>query len=432
LHWILGVLVYWKRQWLFHHWDKLPPLSAPKVFEYTLLRRLIYASRWVTRTLENGHPQSYLVLLFGFTIVLAGVALWPLVSLQGSRSLMPVDFPTAVIAITMIVAALCTVLMHHKRLVALLFLSVVGLGVALTFARFSAPDLVLTQLSVEVVSIVLLILILYLLPAHSPRDSSYNRIVRDAGVAIAGGVGLGLLTFAVMTRPADSISAYFLAESVSGGGGTNVVNVVLVDFRGFDTFGEITVLAVAAIGIYGLLDGMRLFDPQRRLLRDFAQERHSMLLSVLNMPLLPLALLISFYIFMRGHNLPGGGFIAGLITAIAIILQYLTNGLQWTNQRISDNFHPLLAGGVLIAGLTAVASLFFGMPLLTTAHDHFDIPLIGEVELASAMVFDLGVYMTVVGATLLILENLGKLKPLGGENATAGNEALPTTRTGDR
>lgn len=408
---VLGTLVYIKRQKLLALWDRLPPLSAPDVFEHILHRILVMGSRRITRVLESGHPQSYLMILFALTLLLAGAALFQLPSLQGSLPLTPVDFPSLAIALTMMVAALCTALRHRQRLSALLFLSVVGLGVALVFARFSAPDLALTQLSVEVVSIILLLLILFLLPMQNPRDSSYRRLWRDAVVAGIGGLGLGVLTFAILTRPADSISAFFLAESVAGGGGTNVVNVVLVDFRGFDTFGEITVLAIAAIGIFGLLDGMRVLDPWQVSSRHIARDRYPVLLSVLSMPLLPLALMVSIYIFMRGHNLPGGGFIAGLVTAVAMILQYFANGLQWTNSRLNDNFHPLVAGGVLIAALTAMGSLFFNMPLLTTAHNHLHVPLLGEIPLATAMLFDLGVYLTVVGATLLILENLGKLKP---------------------
>src|SRR5690606_38078379 len=124
--------------------------------------------------------------------------------------------------------------------------------------RFSAPDLALTQLSVEVVTIVLLMLALYFLPQMTPNESNSPRVIRDIALASASGVGVGLLAWSVMTRPFNSISDYFLANSVSGGGGANVVNVILVDFRGFDTLGEITVLAIAAVGIYSMLHGLKL------------------------------------------------------------------------------------------------------------------------------------------------------------------------------
>jgi multicomponent K+:H+ antiporter subunit A len=130
---------------------------------------------------------------------------------------------------------------------------------------------------------------------------------------------------------------------------------------------------------------------------------------MISQSLLPLALLVSFYIFLRGHNMPGGGFIAGLITSVAIIQQYIAHGVEWVKPRIKVDYQTLIALGVLIAALTGVGSWFFDRPFMTTWFDYFDIPMIGEIELASALIFDLGVYLTVVGATLLILANLGKL-----------------------
>jgi len=115
------------------------------------------------------------------------------------------------------------------------------------------------------------------------------------------------------------------------------------------------------------------------------------------------------FIFLRGHNLPGGGFIAGLVTAVALILQYVASGVQWTQSRLPLNYQGMAGLGVMIAGLTGLGSWLFDRPFLTSAFGHFHIPLVGEIELATALLFDLGVYLTVVGATLLILANLGKL-----------------------
>jgi multicomponent K+:H+ antiporter subunit A len=287
---------------------------------------------------------------------------------------------------------------------------VVGLMVALAFARYSAPDLALTQLSVEVVTIILLMLALFFLPAHTRIESSSLRGLRDFTLAVGSGVMVAMLVFAVLTRPYDSISAFFLENSVPGGGGTNVVNVILVDFRGFDTMGEVTVLAIAAVGIFALLDGLRLFQPKVDAQgRSWARDRHPLILATLSRVLLPMALLVSVFIFLRGHNLPGGGFIAGLVTAVALILQYVASGVQWTQSRLPLNYQGMAGLGVLVAGLTGLGSWLFDRPFLTSAFGHFEIPLIGEIELATAMLFDLGVYLTVVGATLLILANLGKL-----------------------
>ena len=124
--------------------------------------------------------------------------------------------------------------------------------------------------------------------------------------------------------------------------------------------------------------------------------------------LLPLALLVAIFVLLRGHNLPGGGFIAGLITAVALITQYLANGIAWTRSRISTPLHPMIGVGLLIATATGLASWAFGYPFLTSTFTHVHWPLVGEFELASAMLFDLGVYLVVVGVTLVILLQLGR------------------------
>lgn len=404
-----GVLVYVLRKPLFRWYAGMPSVDAKLVFERLVVSLFISASA-LTRRLDNASLQRYIAYLLGAAIVVVVMALGPLPELGGSVPLSPVDGITALGLGILTLAALVTVIFHRQRLVALLMLSVVGLMVALAFARFSAPDLALTQLSVEVVTIILLMLALFFLPAQTRVESSSMRALRDFSLAIGSGVMVAMLAFAVLTRPYDSIAGYYLANSLSGGGGSNVVNVILVDFRGFDTLGEISVLAIAGVGIYAMLDGLRLFQPNTDAEgRSWARDRHPLILATLSRVLLPMALLISVFIFLRGHNLPGGGFIAGLVTAVALILQYVASGVQWTQSRLPLNYHRMAGAGVLIATATGLGSWLFERPFLTSAFGHFHIPLVGVIELATAMLFDLGVYLTVVGSTLLILANLGKL-----------------------
>ncbi|WP_145011350.1 monovalent cation/H+ antiporter subunit A [Pseudomonas oryzihabitans] len=402
-----GVVVYACRRPLFRWQAGLPDVDARLVFEHAL-NRLIGFARRLTRRLESGSLQAYIALMLCATLLLLITALSGLDALGGAVALSPFDPLTALGLGILMLTAVLTVVFHRNRLKALMTLSTVGLIVSLLFARYSAPDLALTQLSVEVVTIILLVLALFFMPDRTPIESSSLRGLRD--VLLAGGLGLlvALLAYAVLTRPYTGIGDFFLANSVSGGGGYNVVNVILVDFRGFDTLGEITVLAIAAAGVYGLLKHLHLphplVDPKGT---PWSRDSHPMILNNVARVLLPLALLVSAFIFVRGHNLPGGGFIAGLITAIALILQYVAHGVTWTQRRLPVSYHTLAGLGVLIAALTGLGSLAFGRPFLTTAFDYFAIPLIGKTELATALIFDLGVYLAVVGATLLILSNLG-------------------------
>ncbi len=417
-----GLLLYSQRKGLFAFYDRGFHHDQKLVFE-ARIQRGVRGSRWLTDKLENGSLQRYIMLLVVTALVAGAAGVWPLANLGGLQPLTPIDGVSVLAVIILVVGAIGTVLVHHNRLAALLLLSVVGLIVALIFVRFAAPDLALTQLSVEVVTIVLMMLALYFLPQLTPNESPPWRVSRDVIIATAAGLGVGLITWAVLTRPYHTIAEYFLANSVSGGGGTNVVNVILVDFRGFDTLGEITVLAVAAVGIFAMLQNLKLPLPQTDGDgRQWARDPYPPILAVLARVLLPLALLVSAYIFLRGHNLPGGGFIAGLITSVALILQYVSSGVVWMQQRLGWNYRSMAALGVVIAALTGLGSLAWGYPYLTSSFTHVHWPVVGDFELATALLFDLGVYLTVVGATLLILAQLGLLSQPGSTPVAAVEE----------
>ena len=404
-----GAALYYGRRPLFAFQARHEGLIDARARYEALLALILATARRVTDWVDTGSLQRQVALLVGTVLVLAawGLARSP-GPLTGPVALTPPDGVSAVAAAILVLAALGIAVYHRQRLTTLIVMGAVGLVVALVFVKFSAPDLAMTQLTVEVVTIVLLMLALYFLPQRAARESSRGRRARDVAIAILAGGGAMTLTWAVLTRPYEPISDYFLAHSVPGGGGTNVVNVILVDFRGFDTFGEITVLGLAALGIYALLQGLRLDGPTTdELGRPWSPDLHPLILATFARLLLPLALLVSLFIFLRGHNLPGGGFIAGLVTAAALIVQYLANGVRWTQSRLPANTHPLIAAGLGIALLTGLASWLFGAPFLTSSHGYVYLPVFGKLHLASAMAFDLGVYLTVVGATLLILIHLG-------------------------
>lgn len=387
--------------------------TGRQFFNY-LIDGLFSVAGRITQKLESGSLQHALAWMLGAAIAVVAVAVlsseakW----VAGPRELLPAS-PLA-IAIWLLLAATTAalVLTHHQRFQSVVLVGVVGLVTSLTFVSLSAPDLALTQLSVEVVSTVLLLMGLALLPQHSPRESSTLRRVRDGLLALAGGAGMSWLAWVLLTRNHESISWYFLEKSMPLGGGSNVVNVILVDFRGYDTFGEITVLGIAAIGVLALMEGMRtrrpLTDPEGR---HWTFAEQPLLLRVAAAIVLPVAMVFTIYIFMRGHNLPGGGFIAGLITAVALVLQFMSMGQAKAESMLHGQggrrFVRWIGAGLGIAGLTGVSAFVFGRPFLTSAHGHPSVPWLGELPLASAALFDLGVYLVVVGSTLLTISVLG-------------------------
>lgn len=386
------------------------------VFTHAIDGAFGWAGRVASR-LENGSLQRYAALMVGSAIV---VAAWPFLiggsdtPGTGARTLLPAEPLAVVVWLLLIATGAALVAGHHDRFRAVVLVGAVGLVTSLAFVALSAPDLALTQLSVEVVSTVLLLMGLALLPPTTPRESGTARRVRDALLALAGGGGIAWLAWVALTRDHDSISWYFLEKSVPEGGGTNAVNVILVDFRGYDTFGEITVLGIAAVGVLALLEGLRVRRPETDPAgRAWSFEREPLMLRMAARLVLPMALVATVYIFWRGHNLPGGGFIAGLVTAAALVLQYMAMGQSRAEALLRGGagrrFTRWIGAGLGIAWLTGVGAFFFGRPFLTSAFGHPVVPLLGELPLATAALFDLGVYVTVVGATMLMLSALGSV-----------------------
>jgi len=377
--------------------------------------RLFEAAGRFTRAVETRSLQSYAAWMVSAVVVLVTWALWvpagdaPATGARATNAATPL---AVVVWLLLLATATAVVVLQHQRVVAVVLTGAVGLVASLTFLSLSAPDLAMTQISVDVVSTVLLLMGLALLPQLAKAESAPWRRWRDGALAVAGGGGIAWVTWLVLTRDFSSISWYFIENSVPKGGGTNMVNVILVDFRGYDTWGEITVLGIAGVGVLALLDGLR----ARRPLQDdtghgWSYAAPPLMLRQVARLVLPLALVVSVYIFWRGHALPGGGFIAGLITAVALVLQYMARGQGWAEGVLHSGggtrYTRWIGSGLLIAGLTGAGAFLLGRPFLTSAHGNPVLPLLGEAPLATAAIFDLGVYITVVGATMLMLSALG-------------------------
>ncbi len=400
-------------------WLRARRPEAKAVFD-AIMESCVALARVFARGTHNGVMSRYLALLVVAAVGVGAHAYFTGGISAPTREILPVPPLVWVGWLSLIVATLLVVTQHRRRFRSLVFISIIGLMISGGFVYLSAPDLALTQISVETVTIMLLLLALYFLPKDTPAESSNGKRLRDAVVAIAGGAAVAALAMAFLTRDVDSISAYHLANSYKGGGGTNVVNVILVDFRGYDTYGEIIVLGIAGLTIFALMDAL-LRGPAAKRLRarafspDRSRDRHPLMMVVATRAMLPIAVMVGLYIFLRGHNQPGGGFVAGLVISIALLMQYMASGFAWAQLRQRMEYHSMIGWGVIIAGLTGVGAWLAGKPFLTSAFGYLHFPPIEEFEWATAMAFDLGVFLAVLGAVMLMLYSLSRIARFAGE-----------------
>jgi len=408
-----------------------PPFIAhivgPRIFERLLILLSVKWAKALLRLLGTRRLQPQLAILVAVAIAAACIPT------LGGVGPLPLSWsnvepgPALIWVVGMICAAGAATQAKYHRLVALMLLGGAGLATSATFVWYSAPDLALTQLLVEVVTTILILLGLRWLPKRfedaqiDPLSRFSPRRLRDLALAAAGGAGLAVLSYAVMTRDApDSIAKFFLDNAYAGGGGRNVVNVILVDFRGFDTFGEITVLGIVALTTFALL---RRFRPaadsiarpeQQRIQSSVETERAdhdegTILSDFLFVPsvimrwLFPVIVTLALFLLLRGHDLPGGGFIAGVTMAIGFTLQYLAGGTRWIEDRLRIRPVYWIGVGLALALLTGAGAWVFGAPFLTSHFQYLELPLLGRTPLATAMLFDFGVFILVVGATVLVL-----------------------------
>jgi len=393
----------------------LLPIDARRVFDALLVTVSWRWARALVRWLgsERLQPQLRWVVLLAIA-----APLWPVYQL-GLDFATPVATPLdPALAIAWLLGGACALAAawqaRFHRLAALMLAGGAGLVTCLTFVWFSAPDVALTQLLVEIVTTVLLLLGLRWLPKPVPYRwhwaARFPRTARDLTLAAAAGSGLAALAYAAMTRSANpTVADFFVTHAYPDGGGTNVVNVILVDFRSFDTFGEITVLATVAVAVYSLL---RRFRPPRESIERPLQQRAQgapaaaadlLVPGVIMRCMFAAIAVFALFLLLRGHNLPGGGFAAGIALAIAFILQYVAGGVRRVEERIEIRPVLLMGLGLAMAVATGAGAWLFAFPFLTSHVAPFTLPLLGELHLPTALFFDLGVFALVVGATALFL-----------------------------
>ncbi|GAA3383268.1 Na+/H+ antiporter subunit A [Cryptosporangium minutisporangium] len=334
------------------------------------------------------------------------------------------DTPLQLVPAGALVIAAVFAVRAHRRLTAVVLVGVTGYSTAMLFVLHGAPDLAMTQFLVETCTLVMFVLVLRRLPGHfSRRPWVASRWMRVAiGVAV-GTVVAGMAYVATGARQATSIATGFPEPAVSYGGGRNVVNVTLVDIRAWDTMGEISVLVAAATGLAslvfagsgqlrrGLLRPPPLAPPPGRIWlmagHTVQAGLRSPILEVVTRLLFHTIVLFSVYLLFSGHNAPGGGFAGGLVVGLALVLRYLAGGRHELNVAAPVDAGLMLGTGLLIAVGTGVTAMLFGGEVLQSTLLDAHVPVLGHVHFVTSMIFDVGVYLVVIGVILEILRSLG-------------------------
>src|SRR5919112_5542860 len=416
----VGLLLFWRRRSFAALQSAVSPRWSAERAYFRLMRSTDRAAVEVTGLTQRGSVATYLSVILLVVVTLPGSAL--LTALGGTAAVQRWDNAAqAVVAGIIAVAAVLTA-RSRRRLKAVVLVGVTGYGTSTLFLLHGAPDLALTQVLVETVTLVVFVLVLRRLPEYfTDRPLSRRRYWRMALGAFVAATVAGIMVVATGARTHTPVSAGFPKEAVAFGGGRNIVNVTLVDIRAWDTMGEIAVLVAAATGVASLVfirtrrstitrvqdaagaDGAGgttgganrpVWLPGGRML---ASDRRSVLFEVVTRLVFHTIVVFSIYLLFAGHNNPGGGFAAGLTTGLALTVRYLAGGRYELNEAAPVDAGALMGAGLAVAALSGLAPLAFGGAVLQSAVIDLALPVLGDVHLVTSLFFDIGVYLLVVG-----------------------------------
>jgi len=339
---------------------------------------------WVSHQLAGRSPALY----FALVLTLGVFASWLLV---GAVDISFEAHGGGFAVVGLLALSLAALFAVESRLAQVLFVSAAGFAVAILFRLMSAPDLLLTQLLVEVLTTVFLVLALRWVPRREVAVD-FPRLPR-AALALGVGVALAVLVFAVAgARAPSAVKEGYVAAAPELAKGLNVVNVILTDFRSLDTFIETLVVVIAALGVVALVRGREM--PRRGEAAPFERgESISFLLSVTAPLLILLAVFLGTSLLLEGHDEPGGGFVGGLSFAIAAVLALVAGRGAFESRWRAEG---IAVAGVLVILATALVPFLLGQPALTHAHGSFE--LAGtKLKWHTVLLFDVGVVMAVAG-----------------------------------
>ena len=415
---VAGTVLFWQRDLIRRvRFDKPALGDADEIWDL-ILHQLRNASLKLTASTQRGSLTINLAVIFATLMVVPLAAL--ILGQSNDIHMLLWDNPWQGLVVCILCAMAIFATLQRNRLSGVVMVGLTGYSLAFIFALHGAPDLALTQALVETIVMVVFMLVLRKMPTEVEPRNDDNRL--RAWLSIGTGLSVVIVAMTAMSaRVQDPVSKYMPDLAYEIGHGRNTVNVLLVDLRAADTFGEILVLVIVATGVASLIFGTGTFGRESRrptlstnkprwlasgVDSETAQNR-SIMVDVVTRILFPSIMLLSFYFFFSGHNAPGGGFAGGLVAALAFTLRYLAGGRAEIDEALPVDPAKILGTGILLSAACVVVPLFFGNPPLTTGYASLALPLIGEFDVPSALVFDAGVYAIVVGLTLHILGSMG-------------------------
>ena len=425
----LGLLMFWRRSSVADLQATLEGRWSAERGYARLVRGVDRTAVEVTGFTQRGSVAIYLSVILVVVVLLPGAAM--LTAADGPSEIVGWDNGGQVVVAAIIVVAAVLTARSRRRLKAVVLVGVTGYGTSMLFLLHGAPDLALTQVLVETVTLVVFVLVLRRLPEYfTDRPLSRRRYWRMLLGAVVAATVAGIMVVATGARTAAPVSTEFAREAVDFGGGRNIVNVTLVDIRAWDTMGEIAVLVAAATGVASLVFLRTRRSTIKRvqpvvLRRDapigsepksavwlaggvtVTPERRSVIFEVITRLVFHTIVVFSIYLLFTGHNNPGGGFAAGLVTGLALVVRYLAGGRYELDEAAPVDAGALMGTGLAIAAVSGLAPLVFGGAVLQSAVVDLDLGLLGELHLVTSVFFDVGVYVLVVGLVLDLLRSLG-------------------------
>ncbi len=430
----LGALLFWQRDAMARVQATFPKVRGADELYTAAMKRVDSIAVEVTARTQRGSLASYTSIVLAVVVILAGGSL--LFTTHWPASVEPWDyFPQVLIGAVMVTAAALAAT-SRGRVRALLLVGATGYGTALLFLLHGGPDLALTQVLVETVSLIVFVLVLRRLPKYfTNRPLRSTRWWRTVLAALVGGSVALLALVAAGARVAEPVSVDYYEAAYTFGYGKNIVNVTLVDTRAWDTIGEISVLVIAATGVASLIflrsrvqrvrprEGDAALGARGLWLRASGAldpGSRSLIFEVVTRIMFSVMMLTSLYLLVAGHNAPGGGFAGGLVAGVALMIRYLAAGRRELDDAAPFDAGRLLGLGLGVAVLSAITPALLGgkifqsydLRVVIPGWEYLETPwgtwtLFGEMHLVSSTVFDVGVYLIVIGVVLDLTRTLG-------------------------